>query len=162
MKKGLLIINLLEDSFYIVSLFMIGLIVADVLSPEKIAVFNNVLSFMCHQQPERCFFILGIPLGLCARCLGIYLGFALCSKNIHKFRQYSYLYYLSIIYIISDLIIELGLGVPLNNNSRFFFGLVFSYLAVISLNLIRNYIVQKIGRRTLQIKTAFPPRMIDE
>lgn len=159
MKKGLLIINLLEDSFYIVSLFMIGLIVADVLSPEKIAVFNNVLSFMCHQQSERCFFILGQPLGLCARCLGIYLGFALCSKNIGKLRRSSYLYYLSIIFIISDLIIELGLGIPLNNVSRFFFGLIFSYLAVISLNLMRNYIVHKIGRRSLQIKNAFLLKM---
>ncbi len=30
---------------------------------------------LCHQIPSRCFFIFGHPLAVCARCLGIYLGF---------------------------------------------------------------------------------------
>lgn len=29
---------------------------------------------VCHQVPERCYFLFGHPLGVCARCLGIYLG----------------------------------------------------------------------------------------
>ena len=31
----------------------------------------------CHQLPERSFFIAGHPLAVCARCLGLYGGFAL-------------------------------------------------------------------------------------
>jgi len=34
-----------------------------------------VFSHVCHQIPERCFFIFGYPLTVCARCLGIYTGF---------------------------------------------------------------------------------------
>ncbi len=33
-------------------------------------------SLVCHQRPERCFWIFGAPVAVCARCLGIYLGAA--------------------------------------------------------------------------------------
>ncbi len=35
------------------------------------------LSVVCHQMPQRSFHWLGYPLGVCARCLGIYAGFVL-------------------------------------------------------------------------------------
>ena len=31
-------------------------------------------SFVCHQVPERSFYLAGFQLPVCARCLGIYLG----------------------------------------------------------------------------------------
>lgn len=31
-------------------------------------------SFVCHQRPERSLWIAGLPLAVCARCAGIYLG----------------------------------------------------------------------------------------
>lgn len=34
-------------------------------------------SSICHQLPERSFYLWGFPLAVCARCLGIYLGFGL-------------------------------------------------------------------------------------
>jgi len=36
--------------------------------------FYAVFSPVCHQAPDRCFLVLGHPLAVCARCLGIYLG----------------------------------------------------------------------------------------
>lgn len=33
-------------------------------------------SAVCHQMPERSFHLFGHPLGVCARCAGIYMGFA--------------------------------------------------------------------------------------
>jgi uncharacterized membrane protein len=33
-------------------------------------------SLVCHQHPERCFWLFGAPIAVCARCLGIYLGAA--------------------------------------------------------------------------------------
>jgi len=30
---------------------------------------------VCHQQPERSFWLFGFPLAVCARCAGIYAGF---------------------------------------------------------------------------------------
>jgi len=31
-------------------------------------------ALVCHQRPERSFWIFGLPVAVCARCLGIYLG----------------------------------------------------------------------------------------
>ncbi len=31
-------------------------------------------ALVCHQQPERSFWIFGAPVAVCARCLGIYVG----------------------------------------------------------------------------------------
>ena len=33
-------------------------------------------ALVCHQRPERSFWIFGAPVAVCARCLGIYLGAA--------------------------------------------------------------------------------------
>ncbi len=33
-------------------------------------------AIVCHQRPERSFWILGAEMAVCARCLGIYLGAA--------------------------------------------------------------------------------------
>ena len=41
------------------------------------AVLYTIFSPHCHQIPERCFHITGHPLAVCARCLGVYLGFFL-------------------------------------------------------------------------------------
>ena len=40
-------------------------------------VIYHGLSGACHQMPERAFWIAGHPLAVCARCTGIYAGFAL-------------------------------------------------------------------------------------
>jgi uncharacterized membrane protein len=39
----------------------------------------QAFSHVCHQQPERSFFIAGQPLAVCARCTGLYAGFALTT-----------------------------------------------------------------------------------
>ncbi len=36
----------------------------------------RAFSYVCHQIPERSFFIAGHPFAVCARCFGIYSGFA--------------------------------------------------------------------------------------
>ena len=35
---------------------------------------QHAFSLVCHQQPERSFYLFGSPVAVCARCLGIYLG----------------------------------------------------------------------------------------
>ena len=32
------------------------------------------LRFICHQKPDRCFFINNKPMLICSRCFGVYLG----------------------------------------------------------------------------------------
>lgn len=39
----------------------------------------QAFSFVCHQIPERSFFIAGHPFAVCSRCTGIYAGFTLAT-----------------------------------------------------------------------------------
>lgn len=38
---------------------------------------ESYLTPVCHRMPSRSFWLLGVPMGLCARCTGIYAGLAL-------------------------------------------------------------------------------------
>jgi uncharacterized membrane protein len=42
-------------------------------------VIYRSLKTVCHQIPERAFWVAGHPLAVCARCLGIYVGFAVAA-----------------------------------------------------------------------------------
>lgn len=37
----------------------------------------HFFSFLCHQIPERSFYLAGEPFGVCSRCFGVYFGLAL-------------------------------------------------------------------------------------
>ena len=47
----------------------------------------QAFSYVCHQQPERSLFIAGQPLAVCARCTGLYAGFALTALLYPLFRS---------------------------------------------------------------------------
>jgi uncharacterized membrane protein len=47
--------------------------------PAAAALFYFFFSPVCHQMPERSFALLGLPLAVCHRCCGIYLGLFLGS-----------------------------------------------------------------------------------
>ncbi len=63
------------------ALFFVGLLVAAPLAQAhglqwfSFAVYEAV-SHICHQTPERSFYVAGYPLAVCARCTGLYVGFA--------------------------------------------------------------------------------------
>ncbi len=46
-------------------------------APGMWLVLQRAFALVCHQRPERCFWIFGAPVAVCSRCLGIYLGAAL-------------------------------------------------------------------------------------
>lgn len=62
-------------------LFFVSLIVAAPLAhahgyPSSGFVLYQMFGRVCHQIPERAFYLDGHPLAVCARCTGIYFGFA--------------------------------------------------------------------------------------
>lgn len=59
---------------------LVGAPVAAGSGHETVAfVLYHGLSGVCHQMPERAFWIAGHPLAVCARCTGIYAGFTLAT-----------------------------------------------------------------------------------
>lgn len=66
------------------SLLLLGLIIgAPFARAGQHGIISGILyqafGYVCHQQPERSFFIAGQPLAVCARCTGLYAGFALTT-----------------------------------------------------------------------------------
>lgn len=66
---------------WVLTLVWVGLIVGAPVAAggghESLAfVLYHGLGAVCHQLPERAFWLAGHPLGVCARCFGIYAGFA--------------------------------------------------------------------------------------
>ena len=64
-----------------VALLLIGMVVAAPLANTNqqtflAAALYQAFSHLCHQQPERSFFIAGQQFAVCARCTGIYAGLA--------------------------------------------------------------------------------------
>ncbi len=45
-------------------------------SPALAVALQRGFALVCHQQPDRSFFLFGGTVAVCARCLGIYLGAA--------------------------------------------------------------------------------------
>jgi uncharacterized membrane protein len=77
-RRPLLIWSIIAAS----ALFLVLLIIA---APLAVASGRTVLgltlyqafSHLCHQDPDRSFFVAGYKFGVCARCTGLYFGFAL-------------------------------------------------------------------------------------
>jgi uncharacterized membrane protein len=46
-------------------------------SPAFALALQRAFALVCHQQPERSFYLFGGTVAVCARCLGIYLGAAI-------------------------------------------------------------------------------------
>ncbi|MCR4396200.1 MAG: DUF2085 domain-containing protein [Candidatus Saccharicenans sp.] len=75
----------LQMVFWLASLLLTTLILAGIflapllheIRPAWSSFIYHLFSAVCHQRPERSFFIMGQPLAVCSRCLGFYTGFFL-------------------------------------------------------------------------------------
>lgn len=108
---------------------------------------------VCHQIPERSFFIHNIQFPLCARCTGIYTGmfmgflYILIRKRHKGNKPPSIKYVILMIIFLLPMIID-GLTSYLgfrstNNNIRIITGLMFGVIIPVFIVLISNFDVQK-------------------
>lgn len=108
------------------------LVAAPVLSVPIAGILYAAGSLLCHQIPERSFYVAGFQLPVCARCLGLYAGGALGSTAVvvagRAFRarhsaalgQRS-LYVATLLAAIptmATVVIERGMGWPVSNAAR--------------------------------------------
>ena len=105
---------------------------------ELSAQLTSVFLYSCHHQPDRTFWILGYPMALCARCMGVYLSTTVFSiicifKNL-KIEKKAILV-LGFIALI-DICINYGVVFErrhTGNIPRFFVGLIIGYLLIIGI-----------------------------
>lgn len=138
-RKSLLIFLCLYSLF-----FVVGSVLAPIMAFcrhfELSALLTSTYMFSCHQQPDRSFWLLGYPIALCCRCLGVYFSTAvsavLAFYNRLNISRRAFL----IMFIISlaDIFINYGMGKHNNtgNITRFIIGILMGILIVSALNHI--------------------------
>lgn len=62
----------------LVALFVLTIVIVPLLKTSGMSVIAapifHFFSYICHQMPERSFYIAGEQLAVCSRCFGVYLG----------------------------------------------------------------------------------------
>ena len=92
--------------------------------------YDLVYSNVCHQRPDRSFFLAGEKLAVCSRCTGIYLSFAL-TLLLYLLKPAKRLTPSVFFLLLSPMVLEKGLeltGFSTNNLSRFISGLCFGIM----------------------------------
>ena len=83
------------------------------------------IAFMCHQMPERSFFIKGRQFPLCARCTGVLCGYfagiaIACITNC----RHSFIALFALLPMIIDGVMQYKFNIKSNNARRFVTGLL--------------------------------------
>lgn len=115
----------------------------------------NFFSYLCHQIPERSFYIEGEPFGVCARCFGVYFGivagFAIYPlwRRVDAFEPLSKVWlFLSLIPITIDWAVTYFGYWENNHISRFITGLILgiacaTYIVPAIVEIVRNLSLRK-------------------
>lgn len=106
----------------VIALLLAGLAIAAPYAGDSI---HALQSGMCHQRTDRCFYAAGHKLGLCARCLGIYLGFASVGLVFVLARRTGFYRYAALASLIGPLLfgIEQVVHFAPGNGTRFVVGI---------------------------------------
>ena len=123
------------------------------------AIIYGAFSKICHQKPERSFFLLGHPLAVCSRCIGLYVGFSI-SLLVYPFirslrtttapdRKWLFV---AAVPMAVDIAVDV-LGIWHNtHSSRFISGLILGGAAVF-------YVIPGISELALRIFRKSPPEL---
>ena len=106
-------------------------------------------SGICHQEADRCFHYQGLPLAVCARCLGLYLGFVLGligSALLAGFRKTLLAHPRLLLVFLFPMAVDLLL--PNNHWSRLITGMIASFPVAFFVHLAVEQMQLKSLRRT--------------
>ncbi len=108
------------------------------------AKLSYTLSNACHQNPTRSFWLLGYPVSLCARCLGVYIGTTVsCLIALFNKLNISLKAFIIIVFICSaDIILNL-FKINTGNIIRFCTGLIMGMLITFTINFILKKLEKK-------------------
>jgi uncharacterized membrane protein len=120
----------------------------------------RVFGFLCHQIPERSFHLEGHALGVCARCTGIYAGFAvsvLCYPVVRSLRRADSPSRIWLLLACVPIAVDFALGLfgiwENTHFSRFATGAIFG--AACALFVVPGFLdLGKIVMRTKEIDTS--------
>src|SRR5437660_2205706 len=76
-----------------ISLGLVGLIIGAPLAPStgheaiRFTIYR-AFSYLCHQLPQRSFYLAGHQFAVCARCTALYVGFAAASLGSPLVRSF--------------------------------------------------------------------------
>jgi uncharacterized membrane protein len=89
------------------------------------AALRPIGAFICHQRPERSFFVAGAQLPVCARCTGLYAGaalavpLALAAASLPSTRRARQVLAVAALPTALTWSLEFAGGIPFSNTARF-------------------------------------------
>lgn len=124
--------------------FIAGSLLAPILAHYKYydlsATLTSLYIYSCHQQPDRCFWVMGYPVALCCRCLGFYTGVFITGSTamLDKFKISLKCFLVLLLISIIDIFINYGLKIRHNtgNITRFIIGLIMGLLFIAFINYL--------------------------
>ncbi len=127
--------NVFTKLFVVLSIFMSVLAFSSLFSNSTF----NTLGYFCHQLPNRSFNILGNQMGICCRCMGLYLG--VCFHGLYMLRcKQNFYIILSGVSAAAATIYCKKNGIETNNISRFLSGALVGALVVFLFDLFTSAI----------------------
>lgn len=140
--------------------FLIGAFAAPIFAHnhqlENADYFYSAFTASCQQQSSRTFWLLGYPMALCSRCLGVYLGFTLTgifwvkgSLNTNK------LFFLGLFSLgIAEKLLEWFIWES-NNQIRFLSGMLLGGAILVGLAIIVQFVRRLLGKNESEKITLF-------
>ncbi|MBV1883200.1 MAG: DUF2085 domain-containing protein [Pseudomonadales bacterium] len=120
-------------------------VISSLLPLLQLELFEDILHFICHRKENRSFTLGEIQLGLCARCMGLYIGAVVCPIIYLGFNSNRSLLrntLISAVFVMVFFIekgLEMTFSVDVGNTLRLFIGMGLGVFLFSMLELVWEY-----------------------
>ncbi len=133
--------------------FILGGFSAPILAYFKIYDLSGAISYLfsgsCHQMPDRSFWIMGYPMAICSRCLGIYTGsfFTCVTKAIRDGNIKNSVLIFILLLAATDIVLNFFFAVNTGIYCRFVAGIFIGILFVEYIERLVCFVINKNKKR---------------